>query len=79
MFNRNDTIVIANDQSDEMFRRFMTILSSYSEIKKVAENSDMGWMVIKLKTKHHKWQRLLSKLKNDMGITPYKVMGFWFI
>ena len=57
----------------------MTIVSYYCDIKNVGENTDMGWMIIKLRTKRYKWKRLLNKLKSDMDLTPYKVMGFWFI
>lgn len=79
MFTKNYTIVIDSKQDNDIFRKFISILSSHGDIKKLRENSENDWTVIKMESSGRRWNKLMSRLKEEMDLTPYKIEGIWFI
>lgn len=79
MFKKDYTLVISNENTDENFRRLMTVLGNHGVVKSVKETKEAGWIVIRLKASRHRWQMLMGKLKKGAGLTMYKIGEYWFI
>lgn len=79
MFTKNYTIVIDSKQDNDLFRKFISILSSHGDIKKLRENAENDWTIIKMESSGRRWNKLLGRLKDEMDLTPYKIEGIWFI
>lgn len=79
MFTKNYTIVIDSKQDNDIFTKFVSILSSCGDIKKLRKNAETNWTVIKMEASGRRWNKLMGRLKEEMDLTPYKIEGIWFI
>lgn len=79
MLTKTYTMVIGKDYNDENFKELITRISKCGDIKKIANVDEMGWTVLKIETGRARWQRLIGMLNREMNITPYKMIGCWFI
>lgn len=79
MFTKNYTIVIDSKQDNDIFRKFVSILSSHGDIKKLRENAENDWTVIKMESSGRRWNKLLGRLKDEMDLVPCQIEGIWFI
>lgn len=79
MLTKTYTMVIDKDYNDEKFKELITRISKCGDIKKIANVDEMGWTVLKIETGRARWQRLIGMLNREMNITPYKMIGCWFI
>ena len=79
MFTKNYTLVIDSRQDNDIFRKFVSILSSCGDIKTLRENAEKEWTVIKIESSGRRWNKLMGRLKDEMNLVPYKIEGIWFI
>ena len=80
MFNKNYTLVVDANNSDETFKNLFIVLNSNAHVKKIhdVEGKSGPMTMIDMETTGRKWKQLMTKL-NNVGLTMYQVGDYWFI